>query len=228
MVLQELVDVLVLALLDLVDLHLPPELEVYLQLLHLLLILILELFVVVLEGLAELVEALGEALAHHLHIVLVFELLLLEVALDVELLLVHGHPPFGVHLPLLLDRHLTSILHLAPGLLVLVLQVLHLLLMDLDVHAVVPLKHLHLTVHIQQLCLNLLHLLLRDFVEPVHHVLLELHVISILGSLVEAVLEGILPLTEGMDGEVLQVRWDLLLDLCLLLLFLLTLLPHGR
>mmetsp|Transcript_42954 Transcript_42954/g.102801 ORF Transcript_42954/g.102801 Transcript_42954/m.102801 type:complete len:248 (-) Transcript_42954:2-745(-) len=218
---------LVLPLLNLMDLHLPVELEIYFQLLHLFLILLLQCPVVVLELISELLEALGETLAYHLHVLLVLMPPLLEVTLNVQLLFVHIQDALVVYLPLLLHRHLTSLADLASGFFVLVLQVLHLLLMDLDVDLVVALKHFHLAVHVVQLCFNLLDLSLGDVVELVHHVLLQLHVVPKFGCLIEAVHEGIDAVTQSLNGQLLQVWWDHLLRLRRLVLLLLALLAHG-
>mmetsp|Transcript_54522 Transcript_54522/g.119372 ORF Transcript_54522/g.119372 Transcript_54522/m.119372 type:complete len:240 (+) Transcript_54522:820-1539(+) len=226
MIEQQLVDMLILSLFDLVNFHLAAEFQIDLELFHLLLVLSLQLLVVLLKGVAKVLQALCKALDEHLDLALIFQLRFSDVTLQVQLLLVHLEKLLRVHLALFLKVVVPCVVHLSFRLLVLILQVLDLLFMNLDVDPEVSFQDLHLPVHVEKLSFDLFHLRLGDLIEPVHHVFFQLHVVSIFGRLAEAVLKRIDPIFDIWNGELLEIGVDFDFRLCSCF-FVLSFLWHG-
>mmetsp|Transcript_4183 Transcript_4183/g.10446 ORF Transcript_4183/g.10446 Transcript_4183/m.10446 type:complete len:441 (-) Transcript_4183:302-1624(-) len=177
--LHELVDVRVLALLDLVDLLLAPQLHVVAQHLHLLLVLLLQLARLQLELLPQLGDLLGVLQPRLAHNVLVGQLLLLDHQLEVALVLAQLALALAELVLLQLERQLAVRLERGDVVLVLVQQVLHLLLVHLDLH-LVPLLHLlHLAIFIPQLCPPVIQVLLGNLPKGIDFISLQLHVVAV-------------------------------------------------
>mmetsp|Transcript_15607 Transcript_15607/g.46034 ORF Transcript_15607/g.46034 Transcript_15607/m.46034 type:complete len:248 (-) Transcript_15607:65-808(-) len=205
MLLHQLVDVHVLALLNLVDLLLAAQLQVIAQHLHLLLVLLLQLLCLQLKLLAQLGDLLAVLQLQRPGHVLVCQFLLFQLNLEAALVGVQRALVAPELILLQLQCELAVGLERRDVVLVLVQEVLYFLLVDLNLHLMALLHLLHLPVLVAQLGAPVVQLLLGNLPERIDFVTLQLHVIAVLLLLVLLLFQSCNLLVELLHGRSLNV-----------------------
>mmetsp|Transcript_14993 Transcript_14993/g.40194 ORF Transcript_14993/g.40194 Transcript_14993/m.40194 type:complete len:239 (+) Transcript_14993:1185-1901(+) len=176
---------IVLALLDLQNLNLASQLQVFPQQLHFLFIFLLQLLDLAFILLAKLGHILVVLLLQFPYGILVCKFQLFQFQLQRSLVALRFGFMLPVFLLLKLQCHFTCFFQLRNIILMLVEQMLYLLFVNLDLDLMALLKLLHLTIRVSEFCLPIFQLLLCNLPEGIDLIALKLEVVPFLSLMVK-------------------------------------------